>query len=177
MFVLTPHPCVLVCVRVCVCVPAAWIVWIASDTTLAGSRPRKEVDFVVSSPSREYRNTTASTRDETLVCFCLSCTNKQTVKQKDPFFLFFLLFFLYRSRPIPVSCVQLCTGTCTNLYSLRFTRTRDFAEVKRYLVLSCAQSAQLVARHSLASPVNTVTQLDNTVYNRRLKPYLFFLRK
>ena len=94
MFVLTPHPCVLVCVRVCVCVPAAWIVWIASDTTLAGSRPRKEVDFVVSSPSREYRNTTASTRDETLVCFCLSCTNKQTVKQKDPFFLFFTFFFV-----------------------------------------------------------------------------------
>ena len=151
MFVLTPHPCVLVCVRVCVCVPAAWIVWIASDTTLAGSRPRKEVDFVVSSPSREYRNTTASTRDETLVCFCLSCTNKQTA-----LFFFFLLFFLYRSRPITVSCVQLCTGTCTNLYSLRFTRTRDFAEVKRCLVLSCAQSAQLVARHSLASPVNNL---------------------
>ena len=75
------------------------------------------------------------------------------MKQKDPFFLFFT-FFLYRSRPIPVSCVQLCTGTCTNLYSLRFTRTRDFAEVKRYLVLSCAQAAQLVARHSLASPDN-----------------------
>ncbi len=108
MFVLPPHPCVLVCVRVCVCVPAAWIVWIASDTTLAGSRPRKEVDFVVSSPSREYRNTTASTRDETLVCFCLSCTNKQTVKQKDPFFLFFTFFFC-----IVVSYTRIL---CTTVY-------------------------------------------------------------
>ena len=120
MFVLTPHPCVLVCVRVCVCVPAAWIVWIASDTTLAGSRPRKEVDFVVSSPSREYRNTTASTRDETLVCFCLSCANYRYSKLKETFFFKTLIFC---SRP--TSCVQLCTSTGANLYNLnlRFTRT------------------------------------------------------
>ena len=160
MFVLTSSPltppCALTSVNRVNCIRHY------PSSSKAGSWPRKEVDFVVSSPSREYRNTTASTRDETLVCFCLSCTNKQTVKQKDPFFLFFT--FLYRSRPIPVSCVQLCTGTCTNLYSLRFTRTRDFAEVKRYLVLSCAQSAQLVARHSLASPVNYNLNYTSVLY-------------
>ena len=167
MFVLTPHPCVLVCVRVCVCVPAAWIVWIASETTLRvlfwaeargrrpGAGPEKKSTLLFPPPA-ESTGTQQRAREMRLSSAFVWAVQTSKLWSKKTLFFFFLLFFLYRSRPIPVSCVQLCTGTCTNLYSLRFTRTRDFAEVKRYLVLSCAQSAQLVARHSnsLASPVN-----------------------
>ena len=145
MFVLTPHPCVLV--RACVCVRASSV----NRVNCIGHYPSREpaqkrsrLCCFLPQPRVQEHNSEHERWDSRLLLFELYKT----------LFLFFFFFFLYRSRPIPVSCVQLCTGTCTNLYSLRFTRTRDFAEVKRCLVLSCAQAAQLVARHSLASPVN-----------------------
>ena len=154
MFVVTPHPSFVH--------RPAWIVWIASDTTLRvlrpGAGPEKKSTLLFPPPA-ESTGTQQRAREMRLSSAFVWAVQTSKLWSKKTLFFFFLLFFLYRSRPIPVSCVQLCTGTCTNLYSLRFTRTRDFAEVKRYLVLSCAQAAQLVARHSLASPVNTYVTL------------------
>ena len=158
MFVLTPRPCVLVCA--CVCVRASSV----NRVNCIGHYPSREpaqkrsrLCCFLPQPRVQEHNSEHERWDSRLLLFELY--KQANCEAKRPFFSFFYFFFLYRSRPIPVSCVQLCTGTCTNLYSLRFTRTRDFAEVKRYLVLSCAQAAQLVARHSLASPVNMLIYL------------------
>ena len=68
----------------------------------------------------------------------------------------------------PVSCVQLCTSTGTNLYNLNLRFTVRHARLSRsQKVLSCAQAAQLVARYSLASPVNIVLNYSvNLVFTR-----------
>ena len=143
MFVLTPRPsfCAPTSVNRVNCIghyPSSSFLG-RSERPKAGSRPRKEVDFVVSSPSREYRNTTASTRDETLVCFCLSCANyrysklnewmKNCEAKKD----LFLKTLIFCSRP--TSCVQLCTSTGANFIQFKFKfkiYAHDLAEVKRY---------------------------------------------
>ena len=153
------------CVRACVCVRASSV----NRVNCIGHYPSREpaqkrsrLCCFLPQPRVQEHNSEHERWDSRLLLFELY--KQANCEAKRPFFSFFYFFFLYRSRPIPVSCVQLCTGTCTNLYSLRFTRTRDFAEVKRYLVLSCAQSAQLVARHSLASPVNVPVPLVILLY-------------
>ena len=136
MFVVTPHPSFVH--------RPAWIVWIASDTTLRvlrpGAGPEKKSTLLFPPPA-ESTGTQQRAREMRLSSALFELYKKQTVN--------------YTVVCAPVSCVQLCTSTGTNLYNLNLRFTVRHARLSRsQKVLSCAQAAQLVARYSLASPVN-----------------------
>ena len=124
MFVLTPHPCVLVCVRVCVCVPAAWIVWIASETTLRvlfwaeargrrpGAGPEKKSTWLFPPPA-ESTGTQQRAREMRLSSAFVWAVQTSKLWSKKTLFFFFFTFFLLFFFCIVVSYTRIL---CTTVY-------------------------------------------------------------